>query len=146
MKVIGRIVCIVGALALVAAFILAVCGATGCASAYTVSRHDRAVMERHALQAQAQPGGQGINLGLDVLGLTGYWQAWKDNPGAMTISTVADIGTAVGLAAAGNALFGDNGESKPVGVPSGSMGDDNTIIIGPVNGPLTIDQSSSGNE
>jgi hypothetical protein len=143
MKVIGRIVCIIGALAMVGAFILCVC--TGCASVYTVQRHDRAVVERHALQAQAQPGGQGINFGVDVLGLTGYWRAWQDAPGAMAIATVADLATAIGVAAAGNAVLDDD-QDTPKPVLPGSMGDDNTIIVGPVNGPLTIDQSTTGKE
>lgn len=72
---------------------------SGCASILAVSSHD-SVVKTNAKVIQAQAlGNGGVGLGVDLLGLnTGYFSAWKDQPGMMAGATGLDIITTLGAA------------------------------------------------
>lgn len=75
---------------------------TGCASVYTVSKHDTAARDRAALRARPLgPDGAAVEVDLAAAS-SGYWATWRDAPGAMTAATVIDAASAVlmGLGAA----------------------------------------------
>lgn len=70
---------------------------SGCASMLAVSSHDSNVNTR-AKVLHAQPlGNNGVGVGVDLLGLnTGYFSAWKDQPGMMAGATGLDLITTLG--------------------------------------------------
>lgn len=118
---------------LVLSCIMALCMLTwsGCASIYTVSQHDKAVMAQNAVKLQATAGGAVVSF--DVLSLgTGYFQAWADQPGTMTAATFLDALTGAGLYLAGKELAGgsDSTPTDPVQAPLTINGNGNTVVIG----------------
>jgi hypothetical protein len=104
---------------------------------YAVGQQDA----RRVIQAQAfQGGGAGAGINLAAL-KTGYLQAWKEAPGKMTLSTLADAAAAA-VAAWGVQYMADQAaenespaapaESPAADAPGGKVvikGNGNTVIF-----------------
>lgn len=76
----------------------------GCAS-YMVVQGRNAELDRKAVKLMAAP--DGVQAGIDLMGLKGYWAAWKAEPLVMTGATLTD-----GILAAGTAYLVNEATKK----------------------------------
>lgn len=111
---------------LVAGTILAgalLCG--GCASVYSVGQHNEAVSRAVAVRAARD----GVTVGVDLFALNrGYFAAWADMPGQMTLSTLADaVGTGLASYGAYKALHQSGGSATVPPVTYNVTGNNNTF-------------------
>ena len=100
--------------------------AGGCASVYSVGQHNVAVDRALAVRADQH----GATVGVDLLALNrGYFAAWADMPGQMTLSTLADaVGTGLASYGAYKALHQSSGASaSPATYNYTVTGDNNTF-------------------
>lgn len=111
--------------------------ASGCASALVV-RGRNADLDTRAVQLAATP--NGATAAVDLLGLKGYWAAWKAEPAKMTGATLLDVGAA-GLTAWGvqQATKSSDSESTPNIENNGG-----TVIINTGSGNASYSTTQSG--
>lgn len=113
---------------------------SGCASYMVVSgRNDE--LDKKALQLRAGP--DGAFAAVDLLGLKGYWQAWKAAPAAMTGATLLDVGTAAAAAYAVTAIS-DSGNSDKPSTPSISNSGNGTVIVNTGSGGTSYTTTQTG--
>jgi hypothetical protein len=120
-----------------------VLGLSGCASIYTVAKHDEEVMARNAVKLQAVPGGAAVSIDVLKFG-TGYFQAWADNPGKMTVASFLDLATGAGLYLAGKELSSGSSDGSPATPTTLTInGNGNTIVIGNGTGTSSNEQQET---
>jgi hypothetical protein len=111
---------------------------SGCAS-YSVVQGRNNELDRKALQVSATPNGG--TLAVDMLGLKGYWQAWKAEPAKMTGATLLDVGTAAGAALLVNQATKSN-DSKPDAPAIQNNG--GTVIVNTGSGNTSYSTTQTG--
>lgn len=97
---------------------------SGCANLLATSAHNSRVREAQALRIQANKDGE-IFAGVDFLRAPGWIGAWREEPGLMSLATLADVVTGLGA----YYLFqneSNSDESTEVSV----TGDGNRVNIG----------------
>lgn len=113
--------------------------ASGCASYMAVSGRN-AELDKKAVQLRATP--DGAYAAVDLLGLKGYWQAWKAEPATMTGATILDGLTAAGAVWAIQQATQSDGDSKPSTPAVQNNG--GTVIINTGSGDTTYTTTTTG--
>lgn len=114
--------------------------ASGCASTLVVQGRN-AELDRRAVQLAATP--NGATAAIDLLGLQGYWAAWKAEPVKMTGATLLDVGTA-GLVGWGVQQATKSNDSAPATPTIQNNG--GTVIINSGSGDTTYTTTKTGAE
>ena len=113
--------------------------ASGCASYAVVSGRNHE-LDKKAVQLAATP--NGAYAAVDLLGLKGYWEAWKAEPAKMTGATLLDAGTA-GLAAWGVQKATSSGGSDKPSTPS-IQNNGGTVIVNTGSGNTSYSTTQTG--
>jgi cytochrome bd-type quinol oxidase subunit 1 len=112
---------------------------SGCAS-YMVVQGRNAELDRRAVQLAVTPNGG--TAAIDLLGLKGYWEAWKAEPVKMTGATLLDVGTAAGAAYLVNQATKSNEDSKPSTPAIQNNG--GTVIVNTGSGDTSYTTTTTG--
>lgn len=127
---------------MIAAMLAGVLGLQGCASIYTVGKHNEAARQKAALRV-APLGANGAALEIDLLAdSTGYWAAWQESPAAMATATAIDGATAY-LAALGISELYDSLHETPA--PDAPKPEEKAVPTVQTSGATTIVIAGDGN-